>query len=88
MLAKKLNELGDADLKASDFWEKYKTEEDFVNEMLAPAPGRVMSERLCRILSILKDINLSARLIPLRKAKLTVDKDKKVVKENPLLLNG
>lgn len=39
MLAKRLVELGDKDLKASDFWEKYKSEEDFVNEMLAGAPG-------------------------------------------------
>lgn len=40
LLAKKLVERGDADIKASDFWEKYESEEDFVNEMLAPAPGR------------------------------------------------
>ncbi len=41
LLAKKLVELGDQDLKGSDFWEKYKIEEDFVNEMLAVSPGRV-----------------------------------------------
>ncbi|MBX3673248.1 MAG: molybdopterin-dependent oxidoreductase [Opitutaceae bacterium] len=40
LLARRLNELGDPDLKGADFWEKYRTEEDFVNEMLAPAPGR------------------------------------------------
>lgn len=40
LLAKRLAELGDTDLKAADFWQKYRTEEDFVNEMLAPAPGR------------------------------------------------
>jgi len=40
MLTKKLYELGDRDIKPEDFWEKYKTEEDFVNEMLSPSPGR------------------------------------------------
>lgn len=40
MLTKKLYDLGDRDIKPEDFWEKYKTEEDFVNEMLSPSPGR------------------------------------------------
>ena len=40
MLAKRLNELGDADVEAKEFWEKYRNEEDFTNEMLSPAPGR------------------------------------------------
>jgi thiosulfate reductase/polysulfide reductase chain A len=39
MLAKRLVELGDKDLKASDFWDKYKSEENFVDEMLAGSPG-------------------------------------------------
>lgn len=41
LLAKKLVELGDHDLQGSDFWEKYRSEEDFVNEMLAVSPGRM-----------------------------------------------
>ncbi|MBI5910656.1 MAG: molybdopterin-dependent oxidoreductase [Betaproteobacteria bacterium] len=40
LLAKRLADLGDTDLKGADFWQKYRTEEDFVNEMLAPAPGK------------------------------------------------
>lgn len=40
LLAQKLAEKGDQDIKAEDFWEKYASEEDFVNEMLAVAPGR------------------------------------------------
>ena len=40
LIAKRLADLGDSDLKGSDFWQKYRTEEDFVNEMLAPAPGK------------------------------------------------
>lgn len=39
-LAQKLQEKGDPDIKAQDFWEKYPTEEDFWNEALKPAPGR------------------------------------------------
>lgn len=38
-LAKALNKAGDPDIKAADFWEKYKTEDDFWTEALAPAPG-------------------------------------------------
>ncbi|HSR12967.1 MAG TPA: molybdopterin-dependent oxidoreductase [Thermodesulfobacteriota bacterium] len=41
LLARKLSEMGDPDLKGSDFWEKYRSEEDFVNEMLSVSPGRV-----------------------------------------------
>lgn len=41
LLAKRLVDFGDKDIKGSDFWEKYKSEEDFVNEMLSVAPGRV-----------------------------------------------
>jgi len=52
LLARKLVELGDQDLKASDFWEKYKSEEDFVNEML----GRVPREGECGDSSSLSQI--------------------------------
>lgn len=40
MLAKKLYELGDRDIRPQDFWEHYKNDDDFVNEMLAGSPGR------------------------------------------------
>jgi len=40
LLAKKLHDLGDTDIEGKEFWEKYRNEEDFTNEMLAPAPGR------------------------------------------------
>ncbi|HET9496341.1 MAG TPA: molybdopterin-dependent oxidoreductase, partial [Chloroflexia bacterium] len=39
-LAKALNERGDADIKAEDFWDKYKEEAAFWTEALAGAPGR------------------------------------------------
>ncbi len=40
MLTKRLYELGDRDIRPEDFWKKYKTEEDFVNQMLEVSPGR------------------------------------------------
>jgi len=40
MLAKRLHELGDRDIEPQEFWEKYKNEEAFVNEMLSVSPGR------------------------------------------------
>jgi anaerobic selenocysteine-containing dehydrogenase len=38
-LAKALAAAGDADIQAQDFWEKYPTEESFVDDCLKPAPG-------------------------------------------------
>ena len=84
MLAKKLNELGDADLKASDFWEKYKTEEDFVNEMLAPAPGRVNVGTPLPYPQYPEGYKLIGTPDSLEKGEVTVDKDKKVVKGKPV----
>ncbi len=40
LLAKALADRGDPDIKGSDFWEKYRSEEDFWNEAMAVAPGR------------------------------------------------
>lgn len=40
MLAKALIDRGDTDVKAADFTEKYKKEEDFWDEALSVAPGR------------------------------------------------
>ncbi|MCL4395131.1 MAG: molybdopterin-dependent oxidoreductase [Chloroflexi bacterium] len=39
-LAQALHGRGDPDIKASDFWDKYKSEEDFWNEALLVSPGR------------------------------------------------
>ena len=84
MLAKKLNELGDADLKASDFWEKYKTEEDFVNEMLAPAPGRVNVGTPIPYPQYPEGYKLIGTPDSLEKGEVTVDNAKKVVKGKPV----
>ncbi len=39
-LARALQAAGDPDIKATDFWDKYKIEDDFWNEMLLETPGR------------------------------------------------
>lgn len=38
-VARALVKHGDTDVAAADFWEKYKVEEDFWDEAMAPAPG-------------------------------------------------
>jgi anaerobic selenocysteine-containing dehydrogenase len=40
VLGKKLYELGDRDIDPKEFWEKYRNEEEFVDEMLSVSPGR------------------------------------------------
>lgn len=40
LLAKKLHDLGDTDVKGEDFWKKYSKEDEFIDEMLAVSPGR------------------------------------------------
>ncbi|MGC8514315.1 MAG: molybdopterin-containing oxidoreductase family protein [Acidimicrobiales bacterium] len=39
-LAQALHAAGDPDIQGADFWEKYRTEEDFWNEELLETPGR------------------------------------------------
>jgi thiosulfate reductase/polysulfide reductase chain A len=84
LLAKKLHELGDADIKGSDFWEKYKTEEDFVNEMLAPTPGRVNVGTPLPYPRYPEGYKLIGTPESLEKGEVTVDNDKKVVKGKPV----
>jgi anaerobic selenocysteine-containing dehydrogenase len=84
LLAKKLNELGDSDIKGSDFWEKYKTEEDFVNEMLAPAPGRVNVGTPLPYPQYPEGYKLIGTPESLEKGEAAVDNDKKVVKGKPV----
>jgi anaerobic selenocysteine-containing dehydrogenase len=40
LLANKLHELGDTDIDPNEFWKKYKSDEDYVDEMLSVSPGR------------------------------------------------
>lgn len=84
LLAKKLNELGDPDIKGSDFWEKYKTEEDFVNEMLAPSPGRVNVGTPLPYPQYPEGYKLIGTPESLEKGEATIDHEKKVVKGKPV----
>ncbi len=40
LLAKKLHELGDRDIKPGDFWERYKDEDTFATDLILGTPGK------------------------------------------------
>ncbi len=84
MLAKKLHELGDPDIKGSDFWEKYKTEEDFVNEMLEVAPGRANVGTPLPYPQYPEGYRLIGTPESLDKGEVTIDHEKKIVKGKPV----
>ncbi len=84
LLAKRLSELGDPDIKAEDFWAKYRTEEDFVNEMLAPAPGRPNIGTPLPYPKYPEGYTLIGTPESLEKGDATVDNEKKQVRGKPL----
>ncbi|MEW6118230.1 MAG: molybdopterin-dependent oxidoreductase [Nitrospirota bacterium] len=84
MLAKKLSELGDADIKGSDFWEKYKTEEDFVNEMLSVSPGRHNVGTPLPYPQYPEGYQIIGTPESLEKGEVTIDHEKKVIKGKPV----
>ncbi|ACL19266.1 molybdopterin oxidoreductase [Desulfitobacterium hafniense DCB-2] len=87
MLAKKFNELGDSDFKASDFWDKYKSEEDFVNEMLAPAPGRNHAGEPVPYPHLPLGYKLIGTPDSLDAGRVTIDHEKKTVKGEPVTVD-
>ena len=84
MLAKKLYELGDQDIKPADFWEKYKSEEDFVNEMLSVSPGRVNVGTPLPYPKYPEGYKLVGTPESLEKGEATVDDKNKIVKGKPV----
>ena len=84
LLAKRLVELGDPDLKGPDFWEKYKSEEDFVNEMLAVSPGRVNVGTPLPYPKYPEGYKLVGTPESLEKGEVTTDDKNKVVKGKPV----
>ncbi len=84
LLAKKLSDLGDPDIKASDFWEKYKSEEDFVNEMLSVSPGRANVGTPLPYPRYPEGYKLLGTPESLEKGEVTVDDKNKVVKGKPV----
>lgn len=85
MLAKKiheyeLKELGRSDVKPEDFWEKYKSEEDFVNDMLLETPGRPNVGRPLPYPNLPEGYKLIGTPESLEEGRVEIDHDKKVVK--------
>ncbi len=84
MLAKRLYELGDPDIKPEDFWEKYKGEDDFVNEMLAVAPGRHNVGRPLPYPQYPEGYQILGTPESLEKGEVVIDHEKKVIKGKPV----
>ncbi len=84
LLAKRLSELGDPDIKGSDFWEKYQSEEDFVNEMLAVSPGRVNVGAPLPYPKYPEGYKLVGTPESLEKGAANVDDKNKIVKGKPV----
>lgn len=80
MLAKRLAELGDKDIKASDFWEKYKSEEDFVDEMLAGSPGMYNLGEPLPYPNFPEGYKITGTPESLEAGKVKIDQEKKEVK--------
>ncbi len=84
MLAKKLVDHGDKDIKGSDFWEKYKSEEEFVNEMLSVSPGRVNVGTPLPYPKYPEGYKLIGTPESLEKGDAAIDHEKKTVKGKPV----
>ncbi len=84
MLAKRLYELGDRDIRPEDFWEKYKSEEDFVNEMLEVAPGRPNVGQPLPYPQYPEGYTIIGDPESLEKGEVTIDHEKKVIRGRPL----
>lgn len=84
LLARRLAELGDPDIKAEDFWGKYKSQEDFVNEMLAESPGRHNVGQPLPYPHLPEGYKLIGTPDSLESGKVTIDDKKKEVKGEPL----
>lgn len=84
LLAKKLVELGDKDIKGKDFWEKYKTEEDFVNEMLNSSPGRHNVGQPLPYPKLPEGYKLLGTPESLEAGRVSINEEKKEIKGEPV----
>jgi anaerobic selenocysteine-containing dehydrogenase len=84
LLAKALADRGDPDIKAADFWERYKTEEDFWNEALAVAPGRAHCGEPLPYPNLPKNYTLYGTPDSLEAGRVKIDDKAKVVRGEPL----
>lgn len=83
-LAQALANNGDPDIKAEDFWAKYKTEEDFWNEAMAPAPGKPNIGEPLPYPNLPIGYKLIGTPDSLDSGRVTIDHEKKEVKGEPL----
>jgi len=83
-LAKRLHELGDPDVRGKDFWEKYRSEEDFVNEMLLVSPGRPNVGRPLPYPQYPEGYKILGTPDSLEKGDVTIDHKKKVIRGKPV----
>lgn len=84
LLAKKLYELGDKDIQPKDFWEKYKSQDDFVNEMLKPAPGRYNIGQPLPYPNLPEGYKLIGSPDSLEAGRVSIDNNKKEIKGEPV----
>ena len=84
LLAKALHDAGDQDIQGKDFWEKYKKEEDFWNEMLLKAPGRNNVGIPLPYPQYPEGYKLLGTPDSLEAGRVKVDHDKKVVQGEPV----
>jgi len=83
-LARALAKNGDPDIKAKDFWDKYKTEDDFWNEALKPSPGRANAGSPRPYPDLPKDYKLRGTPDSLEAGRVKIDHKKKVVQGEPV----
>ncbi len=83
-LAKALGDRGDPDIKAEDFWGRYKSEEEFWTEALAGSPGRAHAGDPLPYPKLPKNYKLVGTPDSLEVGRVTIDHKKKVVKGEPV----
>lgn len=84
MLARRLHELGDPDIKPADFWERYRSQDDFVNEMLQPAPGRANVGQPLPYPNLPEGYTLFGTPDSLEAGRVQIDHQRKVVRGEPV----
>ncbi len=83
-IAKALAKYGDKDVTAADFWEYYKSEEDFWDEAMAPAPSMKNVGRPLPYPQFPEGYKITGTPDSLEAGRVTVDDAKKEVKGEPV----
>ncbi|MBM4333579.1 MAG: dehydrogenase [Deltaproteobacteria bacterium] len=83
LLARKFHELGDPNIKPGDFWEKYKTEDDFAPDLILDTPGKPNIGEPLPYPQYPEGYKLMGTPESLEKGEATIDHAKKEVKGKP-----